>query len=119
MHRSEKCLIGGNLQAETMMNTDEKQEGVPEVEEKKGIQLDDSMLDAVSGGTGSAGADSGIKCPNCNSDSVNFIFRDPNTGSIEYACICGCQFVYYKGNTVLKSKWIELCKKRDYIYTNC
>ncbi len=61
-----------------------------------------------------------IICPSCEaSDSGSFspqVMQDAKTGSVEYKCKCGCQFVVYEGNVIPKAKWVKLCRSKNYSY---
>lgn len=61
-----------------------------------------------------------IKCPSCgNTKKERFspvAFKDPKTGSVEYRCNCGCAFVCYEKQVILKQDWIDKCKEKKYTY---
>ncbi len=87
--------------------------------------ITDTELENISGGFGEVNpalATSGknIKCPTCGNDkSSGFsseVLRDPKTGSLEYSCNCGQHFICYKNRIILKNKWIEECRRKNYVY---
>lgn len=62
-----------------------------------------------------------IKCPRCHSDGAKSFAEgalyDPNIGSVEYKCKCGCQFVCMHGKVILKDDFLDLCNKKGITYT--
>ncbi|MBR0409393.1 MAG: hypothetical protein IJI25_00095 [Eubacterium sp.] len=87
------------------------------------LNMDD--LDQVAGGfveenIGISTGGMSIVCPNCqNADKGGFsvsVLYDPELESAEYKCKCGCSFVCYRGNVILKEDWIAECKKNNYVY---
>ncbi len=89
-------------------------------------KMNDNDLEGISGGfrednksLGSYGLN--IKCPTCKTtESKNFdpyVLKDPKTNSSEYSCLsCGTKFIVYEKRVILKSDWIQQCKKKGYEY---
>ena len=89
------------------------------------VTMSDEELSGVTGGFGelnSALPTSGyeIICPRCgNSKSGGFsssVKYDKRTGSVEYSCNCGCDFICYEESVILKADWVSLCNKKEYKY---
>lgn len=61
-----------------------------------------------------------IVCPKCKSklpaSFVNGALYDPKIGSVEYTCHCGCSFVCYQDQVILKNDWLSLCKDKGISY---
>lgn len=65
-----------------------------------------------------------VKCPKCGSDKQSVVGKgrvDKGTGSVEYDCKCGYNFICYKtGGTMYvipKNKWVSKCSEKGYAYT--
>ena len=87
--------------------------------------LDMNQLDHVVGGFAEASeglptAGMEIACPSCNNSDKNYFSQsalyDPDIGSVEYRCSCGCKFVCYKGKVILREEWDALCKQKGINY---
>ena len=61
-----------------------------------------------------------IVCPRCYNDNKNYFAQsalyDPQIGSVEYRCSCGCKFVCYEGQVILRDKWDALCDRKGIHY---
>ena len=61
-----------------------------------------------------------IVCPNCHKKDQNAFAKsvlfDPEIGSVEYRCSCGCRFVCFKGKVILRKDWDDLCAKHGIKY---
>jgi len=61
-----------------------------------------------------------IVCPKCKtSDPSAFAgaaLFDPNLDSVEYHCKCGCKFVCYKNQVILRKDFDDLCKANGIKY---
>ncbi len=92
--------------------------------------LDDDDLEGVNGGfaettKGYATAGYNVVCPSCHAsdkDKLGAGKKDPNTGSVEYDCKCGANFICYKPKggsmyVIMKDKWIAACNSKGYKYT--
>lgn len=85
-------------------------------------KLNDDELNGVSGGVMET-ADlptkgKNIICPSCNKDNrlSKKACYDPKLGSVEYSCGCGCKFVCYGNDVLLKKDFLDLCIKNKYDY---
>lgn len=92
------------------------------------MKLDKTELSEVSGGFSelneslpTAGLD--IKCPKCGTGTdesfSKSVLYDPDLGSVEYRCKCGCSFVCYQGRVHMKDDFIALCKANKINYRFC
>jgi DNA-directed RNA polymerase subunit M/transcription elongation factor TFIIS len=90
------------------------------------MKIEDKELDSINGGfseqnKGLPTVGMSIECPRCHSKKAASFAKgalfDPEIKSVEYRCKCGCNFVCYGGNVLLKKDWLNLCKSKGLKYS--
>ena len=89
------------------------------------MAINEKELEQVSGGfsetnKGLPTQGMNIVCPKCHSSNAASFSQaalyDRNIGSVEYKCKCGCSFVCYQGQVLMKKDWLALCSAKGISY---